>query len=332
MSHRDNLLAPKSGKGGDEGKEKVLTQTRQLAEGRGWKDLVLENDLAEMIPIFSVAVAGITICTTFSLFFASRQTTKKVCLESNMHGCDTINDWQLMPTLSFTFVPWPGYIVSCVGMLAAAALLWVSCELEHRILQTQLNRMNLPPTQRITGICCCCCSVHTLTATSGFLGHMVCLCLVVCIICQLRFSLVVHSTAAFLLFTGGLLMMLTQQQIQATLLRLGTERNRAGVSRSWSEKAEIAMNFKRRALLGYLICFIAYGVAVSASRNVVEPYSAALEYAVVVALAIGILSYAKDIKVHKEFFGGDGTRTMVVNDIGNNFSDEEDNLSDGTWG
>lgn len=50
------------------------------------------------------------------------------------------------------------------------------------------------------------------------------------------------------------------------------------------------------------ICCV--GVAATVRKNAVEPYSAALEYAVVVALAVGILSYARDLKVHKEFFGG----------------------------
>mmetsp|Transcript_23637 Transcript_23637/g.37953 ORF Transcript_23637/g.37953 Transcript_23637/m.37953 type:complete len:108 (+) Transcript_23637:43-366(+) len=41
-----------------------------------WIDGILSLDLAESIPVVGVSIAAITICTTFTLFFATGKTTE----------------------------------------------------------------------------------------------------------------------------------------------------------------------------------------------------------------------------------------------------------------
>mmetsp|Transcript_8457 Transcript_8457/g.11631 ORF Transcript_8457/g.11631 Transcript_8457/m.11631 type:complete len:233 (-) Transcript_8457:226-924(-) len=230
-----------------------------------------------------------------------------------MGHCDKIKEWQLIPTLSFTFVPWPGYFVSLVGMLTACILFFISGEMENRILYLQMRRLNLGR-QKIRGCCCCCFSVSFILTTARLVSTLVCICLATCICCQLRFNVNVHSTAAFFLFTGGLLMVLLQQQVQSTILKFSNERDNEAFLEWWQE-ARKAMRFKRWALLAYLLCFIGYSIAVVIRRHAVEPYSAALEYVVVVALAVGLTTYTADVRVHKVHFGTSDSRLMVIENV-----------------
>uniref|UniRef100_A0A6U2YWR7 Uncharacterized protein n=1 Tax=Lotharella globosa TaxID=91324 RepID=A0A6U2YWR7_9EUKA len=280
-----------------------------------WRDSVLESDFAESVPVVMCGLASITMAVTFALFYATGMTTEKVCEIAKLGHCGKIDDWQFIPTISFTFVDWPGYGVSLFGMLTSAVLLWVSSELEYHILETQMRRLNVRPNQRITGWCCCCCTLSCAVGFARLVGHVICISFAVCMICQLRFNVYVHAMAAVILFVGGLIMILAHQQIQCTLLDTATTRqDDQEISQNWAADAASAMRFKRYALLFYVACGLAYGIALQFRRTEVEPYSAATEYAVVISLAVGVASYAMDIRMHKKYFSSGSSRLAIVDD------------------
>mmetsp|Transcript_22254 Transcript_22254/g.31088 ORF Transcript_22254/g.31088 Transcript_22254/m.31088 type:complete len:320 (-) Transcript_22254:66-1025(-) len=278
-----------------------------------WIDSILMHDFAECIPVMAIATAAMTLCVTFALFFATGKTTQGVCDDTGMSYCDGIEEWQIIPTISLTFVPWPGYIASLIGMLTSCALFYISFEMEHRMLRIQTVKMEVPPRHFITGWCCCCFRLQWLVTAAHVVGILVTLCLATCICCQLRLSTRVHSIAAFFMFLGGILMLLVQQQVQVTILELA-QNGQCESTIAWSEEAFRAMKCKRKALAGYLMCFAGYSVAIGVRRHAVEPYSAALEYAVVVTLALGIGTYASDIRIHKMHFGDAKTRIIVIDE------------------
>uniref|UniRef100_A0A7S2TF21 Uncharacterized protein n=1 Tax=Lotharella oceanica TaxID=641309 RepID=A0A7S2TF21_9EUKA len=280
-----------------------------------WRDSVLESEFAESAPVLMCGLASITMAITFAVFYGTGMTTKKVCEIAKLGNCDKIDDWQFIPTISFTFVDWPGYGVSLVGMLSSAILLWVSSELEYHILETQMRKLNMRPNQRISGWCCCCCTLSCAVGFARLVGHVICVSFAVCMICQLRFNIYVHAMAAFVLFVGGLIMILIHQQIQYTLLDAAMARqDDQEISQNWAADAATAMRFKRYALLSYLACGVAYAIAIQFRRREVEPYSATTEYAVVLSLAVGVASYAADIRMHKKYFSCGTSRLAIVDD------------------
>eukprot|EP00954_Amorphochlora_amoebiformis_P010904 851772-Amorphochlora_amoeboformis.AAC.1 len=89
----------------------------EVEEKEKWQDRVLSNDLAEALPVGVVVTAALTMCATFAIFYATGQTTRKICekvwivfggyADMTTIGCERIDEWQHIPTISFTWVAWP---------------------------------------------------------------------------------------------------------------------------------------------------------------------------------------------------------------------------------
>ncbi|GAB5358736.1 hypothetical protein AAMO2058_000484200 [Amorphochlora amoebiformis] len=278
----------------------------EVEEKEKWQDRVLSNDLAEALPVGVVVTAALTMCATFAIFYATGQTTRKIC-EKTTIGCERIDEWQHIPTISFTWVAWPGYIVAVAGMLTSCALLLISTEVVNHTLELQRRRLGIVPNFQLGG-CCCCLSITGIIGACRVMSYLVCICLATCVCCSLRLNAAVHGISASLLFFLGIILIFLQQQAQVSLFGVAMQED----STSWVSAANSAMQFKKVAVCMYILSFIGFSVAVSLRKSRVEPYSASLEYAVVVCLALGISSYARDIRLHKLFFGDSKSRVAFV--------------------
>lgn len=276
------------------------------AETEPWQLRLLRRPGSEKLPGLMVAASAVTMAITFTLFYATEQTTRDICREVHMRNCERIDRWQYIPTISFTWVPWPGYAVSLAGMLPAVVLLAVSLELECFVMRDQAERAGLlAQGARVGGYCCCCCclKVGCALALARFMARVAAICAVIVVICQLRFNIALHGSAAFLLFASGLVLLATQQQIQRLIIEKRVELG----PRGWVESARRAEQIKRWALWANVIGLVVYAALLATFRTDVEPYSAATEYLVVAALAVGVWTYGVDLSAHKQLFIDNGS-------------------------